>query len=238
MLKLGSSSRGAAGKANEDFTGVVRPDEPGIAARGVLIAIADGVSASGAGRIASETVVRTLLSDFYATPAHWNTALALDRVLRAANDWLAAENARRPSLEGVVAAVSALILLEGRYYVAHVGHTRVYRLRQGSLQRLTVDHTWARGDLRHVPKRALGLDTHLVVDYATGALEAGDVFVLVTDGVWDVLGDARLKAMLQMQAAPDEVAAELVEAARAHQAAYMGRNDASALVASIGGSLG
>jgi protein phosphatase len=132
-----------------------------------------------------------------------------------------------------VAAVSGLVLRGGQYFLAHVGDTRVYRLRGGALEQLTTDHTWPRRDMRHVLKRAVGLDTHLVVDFASGELLPGDMFLLASDGVWDVLGDRELERVLRGEADAQLAASELAERARAHQAGYMGRNDASAVVLRI-----
>jgi protein phosphatase len=114
-----------------------------------------------------------------------------------------------------------------------VGDTRVYRLRGRVLKQLTMDHTWPRRDMRHVPKRAVGLDSHLVVDFADGELRSGDVFLLVSDGVWDVLGDRQLSDTMRERAAPNAAARRLVEQSLVQQAAYMGRNDATAVVAVI-----
>jgi protein phosphatase len=230
-LRVGGASGSAPGKVNEDFYGVARPlarDE-----HGIVLGVADGISANGSGRMASELAIRSLLHDFYATPASWSTSVALDRLLTAANDWLDAENRRRTVSDGAVAAMSVLVLRGNHYYLAHVGDTRVYRLRGRVLKQLTVDHTWPRRDMRHVPKRALGLDGHLVVDFADGELREGDAFLLASDGVWDVLGDRQLAATLREALRPDAAARSLVEQSLARQAAYMGRNDATALVAVI-----
>jgi len=234
QVRVGCASRAAPGKPNEDYFGVARAaDAP---ERGIVIAIADGISPDAGARQASEMVVRSLLHDFYAVPAAWSTARALDRLLEATNDWLAAENRRRPALAGIVVALSVLVLRENRYYLAHVGDTRVYRRRQATLRQLTIDHTWPRRDLRHVLKRAVGLDSHLVADFAEGELRAGDVFLMVSDGVWDVLGDRLQHETLQAHSDPAQAAQQLVQEALRHQAGYMGRNDATALVIAVDGA--
>ena len=230
-LRVGCASGAAPGKDNEDFYGVAQPDAE--RNQSVVVAIADGISADGTGRVAAELSVHTLLHDFYSIPSDCSPSLALHRLLQAANDWLCAENRRRPALGGVVAALSVMVLRNNRYYLAHVGDTRVYRLRDAVLEQLTADHTWPRRDMRHVLKRAIGLDSHLVVDFADGELRAGDSFLLVSDGVWDVLGDARLEAVLREQVDLQRVADQLVQEALAHQAAYMGRNDATAVIAAL-----
>src|SRR5262249_11462482 len=168
--------------------------------------------------------------DYYATPVQWSVARALDSLLRAANDWVWAQNMGRRERNGITGAISLLVLHEGRYALAHVGDTRVYRLRGPALSQLTVDHVWPRRDRRHVLRRAIGLDSHLVVDFAGGELEAGDLFLMVTDGVWEVLGDVRMAEILHRGPDPDSAARALVAAAHERQAAYMGRNDAPAIV--------
>ncbi len=239
-LRVGAATGSAPGKLNEDFYGIATPpqdpDDPGrqrSGQRGIVLALADGISANGSGRFAAETTVRTLLEDFYATPIGWTTSIALHRLVDAANGWLAAENRRRPELGGPVAALSAMVVRNNRYFLAHIGDTRVYRLRGKVLVQLTVDHTWPRRDMRHVLKRAVGLDTHLVADYSDGELRAGDVFLMLTDGVWDVLGEATLREHACAADDPQQLASTLVDRALGQQAAYMGRNDATAVVVAV-----
>ena len=233
QLLLGVATLPAPGKVNEDFYTVVAPTDADGSKRGVILAVADGVSANGSGGAAAQATLRGLAADYYATPTHWSVGQSLDRLLRAANEWLWAQNGRRPDHDGVVTAVSLLVLRDHRYYLAHVGDTRVYRLRGRSFQQLTTDHTWQRHDMRHVLRRAVGLDSYLVVDFADGDVENGDAFLLATDGVWEVLGDSTMTDILRGELRPDGAARTLVEAAQRHQAAYMGRNDATAVVVCV-----
>ena len=89
-LQITSGYASLTGKRerNEDFVGMVLPGEPELSAKGILVAVADGVSGSGGGREAAEYTVRGLLSDYYATPDDWDIPVALDRVLQAINRWL------------------------------------------------------------------------------------------------------------------------------------------------------
>lgn len=232
-LSWGAFSRPASGKANEDFYALRLPDLSPDGRREIAIALADGMSSDGSARPVTEATVLGLISDYYATPAQWSVAQTLDRLLRAANDWVWAHNLGMPGRDAVTSAISLLVMQDRRYYLAHVGDTRVYRFRQGRLRQLTVDHVWLRRDLRHVLRRAVGLDSHLVVDFADGELEAGDVFLMVTDGVWEVLGDVRMTEILSRGTDPESIARDLVAAAHERQAAYMGRNDATAIVVRV-----
>ncbi|MBX9631528.1 MAG: serine/threonine-protein phosphatase [Burkholderiales bacterium] len=232
QVRVGHASRGA-GKPNEDFYGIANPGTAAIAARGLAVAVADGVSGDTGARTAAETTVRSLLEDYYDTPAHWNIGRALDRVLRAINDWLVGENLRRPDGEGMVSTVSLLLFKDARYCVAHVGDTRVYRRRAGALRQLTTDHTWPRRDMRHVLRRAIGLDTHLVAEFADGELQVGDAFLIASDGVWEVLGERALHDALERGVDPQSGADLLVKSSIERQLQYMGRNDATAVIVHV-----
>jgi serine/threonine protein phosphatase PrpC len=232
-MAVGHATRAARGKSNEDFYGLAAPSEANAAQQGVMVVLADGISANGNGRIASEVTARSLLTDYYATSPDWTIAQALEKLLCAANTWILAHNKNRSDNYGVVAAVSALVLCGRRYFIAHVGHTRVYRLRDAAFEQLTGDHTWPRRDMLNVLKRAIGLDTHLVPDFYKGELKEGDTFVMVSDGVWDTLSDRKIRPLVEEADSPQEAADALVAAADAIQATYFGRNDASAVVLSL-----
>ena len=233
-IRIGHASRSAPNKPNEDCYGIVTPaEEPEASSRGVAVAIADGSSAAENGRLASETTVGTLLRDYYGTPAAWNVAQALERVLHSLNGWLYRENVRRAELGGAVTTLSMMLFRGSRYCLVHVGDTRIYRQRGPVLRQLTTDHTWQRSDMRHVLKRAVGLDGHLVLDFSEGELRAGDTFLLASDGVWEVLGDRVLTQVLEGGGDPGAMAEDLTQRSVRSQAQYMGRNDATAVVVAV-----
>jgi protein phosphatase len=216
-------------EANEDFCGIVTPSDVELGAKGVIAAVADGVSGSHGGREAAEYTVRGLLADYYATPDTWTVPHALDRVLNANNQWLLAQAAARREFAGMATTLSALVLRGRRFVLAHVGDSRVYLWRDGQLMRLTTDHTWDRPDMRHVLKRAIGLDPHLAVDYSEDRLREGDVFLLVTDGVWEPLGDYAMKELLRERIDPGALADALARRALARG----GQDNASAVVLQV-----
>lgn len=169
---------------NEDFVGMVTPNEPDLSSKGLIAAIADGVSGNDGGREASEYTVRGLLADYYATPETWPVTQSLDRVIKATNSWVQHQGTIRPELAGMATTLTTLVLRGSFYHFSHVGDTRLYLLRQGVLNRLTTDHVWDRPEMRHVLTRAIGLDSRLAVDHGMGELRQGDVFLLATDGLW------------------------------------------------------
>lgn len=212
-FSVGHATHTGKRECNEDFCGIVTPEGAELAARGALLTVADGVSGNGEGREAAEYAVRGLLADYYATPETWEVPLAIDRVLSAINRWLIAQrNAGEPHA-GMATTLSLLVLRGNRFYLGHVGDTRIYRVRQQELMQLTQDHVWDRPDMHHVLKRAVGLDQHLVVDYADGDLLPRDRFLICSDGVWESLGNKRIHELLLLHDDPQRAADSLVDAA-------------------------
>lgn len=197
---------------NEDYFGIATPDEDQRAVKGAVFAIADGVGGSAGGREAAEATVRSTLSDYYATPETWAVPTALDRVLSAINRWLLGQGATHAA-GGFATTLSLLVLRGRRAYLAHVGDTRIYRLRDQRLEQLTADHVWETPGMNHVLKRAVGLDEHLAIDFTETGLAESDTFLLVSDGVWQVLGDKRMHELLYLHQSPSQACKALVDEA-------------------------
>lgn len=229
QLVIGHASATGPRERNEDFVGFVTPARAQLADKGALIALADGVSGGAGGREAAEYTVRGLLADYYATPDTWEVPYAVDKVLTAINRWLLAQATTRRDLAGMSCTLSAMVLRGCRYYLAHVGDSRIYRLRAGEFTQLTTDHVWDRPDMRHVLKRAVGLDQHLSVDFSEGDLLKGDLFLLVSDGVWEPVGDLAMLNTLNLYDNPQLAADELVRVAHKQG----GQDNASAMVVRV-----
>ena len=212
-IEIGQSSLKGPRERNEDYVGIVTPEYEQLSIKGALIAVADGVSGNAGGGEASEMTVRTISADYYATPDTWQPHSALDKALTAANRWVLSQANANRDMAGMATTLSLLVLRGQRYYSAHVGDTRIYLLRDGMLKQLTTDHVWDRPDMRHVLKRAIGLDAHLTADFGEGNLQVGDIFALLSDGVWDSLGEQAIHAGLSKFDAPKLVAEHLTDAA-------------------------
>src|SRR5512141_2156015 len=94
---------------NEDFVGMVTPTEPELSTKGLIAAIADGVSGSEGGRDAAEYTVRGLLTDYYATPDTWPVTQSLDRVIKAINSWMQRQGSVRSELAGMATTLTAIV---------------------------------------------------------------------------------------------------------------------------------
>ena len=213
QFDIGQSSLTGPRDRNEDYVGIVTPESEQLSIKGALIAVADGVSGNAGGGEAAEMTVRTISADYYATPDTWQPHTALDKVLTAANRWVQSQANANRDMAGMATTLSLLVLRGQRYYSAHVGDTRIYLLRENVLKQLTTDHVWDRPDMRHVLKRAIGLDAHLTADFGEGNLQAGDIFALLSDGVWDSLGEQVIHAGLAKFDTPKLVAEYLTETA-------------------------
>lgn len=235
-LEVGCASECGPRSVLEDHAGVARP-APHEEAWGVVAALADGVSSGGLGREAAQTTVMTLLRDYYATPATWDTTVALDRLVCAQNAWLADHNRRRQAMRGLqgqgtagMCTLTAIVLRGHGYTLAHVGDTRAYLLRAGECTQLTHDHTLGPLEFQNGLTRAVGLDDILHVDYLEGDLQIGDTLLLTSDGVHGVLKHKLLKALAEQGSAQ-----QASEALVAKALASGGRDNATALVIRVKG---
>lgn len=177
---------------NEDFVGMIMPAEPALSTKGMIGAIADGVSSSEGGREAAEYAVRHLLADYYAMQETGSVTDVLDQVIGTVNRQLNRLGATLAEHGGMATTLTALVLCGNTYYFSHVGDTRLYLLRNDELKQLTVDHVADQSTRKHILTRAIGLDSRVVIDHGSGEIETGDIFLLATDGVWAALPEHEL----------------------------------------------
>jgi eukaryotic-like serine/threonine-protein kinase len=182
---------------NEDFVGALIPNEPQLTHKGIVAAIADGMSGSDAGKQASQACIASFLSDYFSTPDTWSVKQAGQKVLSATNSWLYSQGQiRYQSAKGLVSTLSIIVLKSTTAYLFHIGDSRIYRLRKGNLEQLTRDHrVWISQDKNYL-SRAMGIEPRLEVDYKTLPLEQGDLFLMTTDGIHDFIDDKTLRKLL------------------------------------------
>lgn len=212
--------------ANEDaWTGPATPT--GAVA---CYVVADGVGGQERGAQAANTAAAVVARAFDERRAAGDDPPAALRAAVAAANEEVYRLARSLGVERMGCTLVAAAVGGGRLDVAHVGDARAWLLRDGQLYRLTRDHTWvqeqmdrgtitpadaARHELRHIVTRVLGNDSTLEVTLSRpAAFGPGDRLLLSTDGLHDVLDEARLTYLLGA-GAPPETARALVEAALA-----------------------
>ncbi|WP_372765437.1 protein kinase [Litorivivens sp.] len=194
---LGQATYAGIKSENEDSIGIRIPEGHLLTTKGAVAIIADGVSAAEAGKEASDTCVTSFLSDYFSTPESWTVKKSTQQVLNALNRWLYGQGQRFLQAEkGYVCTLSLVIFKSRTAHIFHVGDTRVYRYRHGELEQLTRDHATRINKEQSYLTRAMGLDMWLDVDYRSVDMEAGDIFLLTSDGVHDFISRAEIKDRL------------------------------------------
>jgi len=205
LAKLAWAMRSEPGEVrphNEDFAGVFAPTIPDDAwDRGPLFIVADGLGGHAAGEVASRTAVEAALAAWTAgTPGAPHQALRA--ATRAANVAVF-DAAMRNRRNGMATTFTALTLAGKEAIVGHVGDSRCYHIRQGAATQLTNDHSRvgemlrsglitpeqaANHPARSMISRTVGSEPSVQVDIIRQPTQAGDTFILCSDGLWDVVG--------------------------------------------------
>src|ERR687894_834072 len=198
-----ATSVGQVRLTNEDAVLCEPAEGPEVARRGLFCAVADGMGGHAAGDVASSIAVKSARDAFYG--AHTD---AVDRALRdailAANRAVHTAGAGARGRDHMGSTLTAAVVLGDQMVVGHVGDSRCYVVRDGSIRQLTRDHSWVAeaveaGDLtaaearvhprRHIITRALGLGPEVEVDLYVAPLTVGSIVVLTSDGLHGLVPD-------------------------------------------------
>lgn len=218
-VSIGSATDKGVKAINQDFIGSLTPKEPLLSTKGIVIAIADGISSSQVSQVASETAVSSFLSDYYCTADAWSVKNSGKKVLKSINSWLYAQSLNGPDRfnkdKGYVCTFSALILKSNTAHIFHSGDSRIYQLSGDKLEQLTEDHRRiVSADVSYLT-RALGIDETLPIDYKAQSIEEGDVFVLATDGVFEFIEGQAIANIIESANTLDEAATKAIAEAMA-----------------------
>ncbi len=190
-----------------------------------LFCVADGMGGARAGEVASRIAVETLADGDHA--GEGPEALLADTA-RDANRKIHELGEADESLKGMGTTFTAALVDGSDVAVAHVGDSRLYRLRDGALERLTRDHSLVeelvrRGELdpedaashpqRAILTRALGPDADVEVETFTSPGRAGDIYLLCSDGLTSMVSEEELGDILREDLPLEDIAADLVAAA-------------------------
>lgn len=203
-ISAGQYSDKGRKETNQDFHGIYVPQEPQLSAKGIAIALADGISSSAVSDVASQYAVTGFLEDYYCTSEAWSVKTSAERILSATNSWLHAQTQKSPYRydkdKGYVCTLSAMVIKSATAHIFHVGDSRIYRLRGKALEQLTRDHrVWIAQGQSYLG-RALGFKPQLEIDYQTQQLEQGDLFLLATDGVYEHVTEHDMAGIIRRHA--------------------------------------
>jgi PPM family protein phosphatase len=226
----GLTDVGCQRENNEDSYLYWEPaDEEEFKRKGRLAIIADGMGGHEGGLEASRLAVETV-RDVYDAGFRDDPQAMLIEGFAAAHARIRDYAERHPAFYGMGTTCTALVVRERRLFFAHVGDSRLYRMREERIERLTRDHSYVgrlvesglvraedaeRHPQRHILTAALGAGLELGVDSAESGLrvQEGDDLLLCTDGLWGVVSEEEMEIALRNHS-PAECCASLVELAR------------------------
>jgi PPM family protein phosphatase len=206
---------------------VLAPDRDQWFRRGHLFVVCDGMGAHAAGELASEMAAEGI-PHMYLKNRDLPAADALKKSIEDVNGQIHSRGQANPDFQGMGTTASALLLLPQGALMAHVGDSRVYRLREKCLEQLTFDHSlvWEMSAAGQLPKNALpGFVPKNIITRSLGPhadvkvdlegpypLEAGDTFLLCSDGLSGQISDPEIGALLHCLP-PAEAAQVLIDLA-------------------------
>jgi protein phosphatase len=181
------------------------------AARG-FVALADGMATAKGADVAAQLATQTLVGQLV-TAQNIAPRAAAHAAFAAANRAIRERVRADPGLAGMGTTLSAAWFRGDRVCIAHVGDSRVYRWRQGRIERLTTDHSFVQAQLaagqmttdearasksRHLVMRALGAEDQVAPDLGEHEVIADDIYLFCTDGLHDLVDDADLANALEV----------------------------------------
>jgi serine/threonine protein phosphatase PrpC len=204
-----SSVTGPVRPHNEDFVLYWEPDsEQDRQARGAVSLLADGVGGQGYGEVASRLAVETALRVFQdADPATTDNQM-LWRMFNAANLAVYDAGMVHGGKDRMASTLTVSLFRRNEVAIGHVGDSRTYLIRQGTIKQLTSDHTYVamqvkmsliskqdamNSELRGVLTRSIGANPTVQVDYARAILRSGDIVVQCTDGLHGSVTENEIK---------------------------------------------
>ena len=194
--------------------------------RGLFI-VADGMGGHAAGEVASEMAVTIIAQELAAleTIEGPDARERLSAALRRANSAIYQRTISESDKQGMGTTASVLLLSDAGYLIGQVGDSRVYLLRENALRQLTKDHSYVQEQVdagyltpeqaryhpySNVITRCVGAGENVEPDLYAGAIRAGDVFLVASDGLTGMVDDRRLLQILSSNAAPRRVVDALI----------------------------
>ncbi|MDH6134692.1 serine/threonine protein phosphatase PrpC [Kitasatospora sp. MAA4] len=192
-----------------------------------LLAVADGMGGAAAGEVASSEALSSIVS-LDEADLRADLLTLLSDAVHAANERLRVMVEQDPQLEGMGCTLTALLWTGERMGLAHVGDSRAYLLRDGSLTQITQDHTWVQrlvdeGRItaeeaethpqRSLLMRALDGRGQVEPDLSIREVRAGDRYLICSDGLSGPVSHQTLEETLGSFYAPEQTIQELIQLA-------------------------
>ncbi len=203
-----------------------------------LVIVADGMGGHNAGEVASQLAI-DITSQFLIAGLHIESRMdeafftpepmkdLLDKSIQLANRKIIEESSKDDSKSGMGTTIVCLLFCKSWFAIANIGDSRCYRFRDGKINQLSEDHSWIQGmveqgtinseDAKHHPQRGLLLQAlgnrEVEPFFTSGCPMAGDVFVLCSDGLTEVVSNNTIGFVLNQDGSPQKTAEKLVQLA-------------------------
>ena len=213
-----------------------------LATRGCLYAVADGMGGHAAGQIASELALKNVIANYY-NSANDDIPTSLLESIVAANEAIYNIAVMIPERNGMGTTLTAAVFAEDRVYVAQVGDSRAYLIRDGQVRQVTYDHSWVAEQVRlggmtpeeaesspyrNVITRSIGTQSTVEPEVFVEEARPHDIWVLCSDGLTGHVADAEILQIVT-GVPPAEAARQLIELANSRG----GRDNITVFVISV-----
>ncbi|HEY1170882.1 MAG TPA: protein phosphatase 2C domain-containing protein [Verrucomicrobiae bacterium] len=204
-------SKDEAAPPDDSVTSETYPD-------GLFLAVlADGMGSARHGREAAQRVTSAFTTHFASRPRAWPLAKVLEEITRQLNRLLYQEGQARFGQSELGTTIVAALLDGNRLHVIHAGDSRCYLFRKGKLHQITQDHRDTNPGCEHHLIKALGMIGEITPDYSVHDLAKGDLVLLSSDGLSDVLKEDALTELLGKQSSARSLASTARERATLEQ---------------------
>jgi len=219
----GNSDVGLRRSNNEDAF-VVRPDLG-------FFAVADGMGGAAAGEEASRIFIETaqeVFSDACSDSEEQSFKL-VQRAFALANERILGHVKNNPDHEGMGCTAELIAFSGNGYVLGHMGDSRTYRFRNGRLKQLSKDHSFVQDQIdqglitpaeaknhrmRNIVLRAVGVKESLALDLIRGKAVSGDLFLLCSDGLTDMVDDSSIEEVCCSKSTLSQKADQFIELAQ------------------------
>jgi serine/threonine protein phosphatase PrpC len=219
----GKTDVGLKRKKNEDAF-VVSPDR-------LFCLVADGMGGASAGELASDIFAKAALDVFSerTDSVEEETVRLVQKAFTFANDRILDHVKKVPEHQGMGCTAELVVFTDSGFIIGHVGDSRVYRFRKGNLKQLTTDHSLVqeqvnqglitpeearKHSMRNIILRAVGIKKELPLDLMKGRAFSGDLFLLCSDGLTDLVDDEIISEIFSKDGSLPEKTDQLIELAK------------------------
>jgi protein phosphatase len=222
IISSGRTDIGLRRKNNEDAC-LVSPDLD-------FVVVADGIGGSEAGEIASSIFIEAAREIFGQKSQLFEseTSLLIREVFLLGNERILAHAEKHPDFQGMGCTAEVIAFANDCYIAGHVGDSRTYLFRDGELRQITRDHSLVQKQveqglisleeakkhyLRNIILRAVGINSAIELDIIRGKILPGDIFLLCSDGLTDMVDDNSIQDTLSSKALLTDKVEQLIASA-------------------------